>query len=421
MFNYRTKAIVKRELKSQILTWSFIISTLIIPILYIVFIGFQFFLVLYEEDRDANLIIVEESPFINQQLSDRIDDSPDILGGELQTTYITMSRKNFTDYLEKMHQSLRDGNTTGVLFIPDSARITKTVEYYSANPVNLQLLEKFRKVIDDVLVKEYFAGRQVDSQDLTYAKKFVEFNKVKISADGQEKAGYSNLAVAYILTFMLYSSLLTIGSSIFSTITEEKENRLVEVLLSSVQPHELMSGKIIGTLIAGLMQVLVWAAPIALVGFGSLQFIQQFVDINLQISAVQIIYFLLNYCIGLITFLGIYAAAGAVFDSAKDAQRVLIPIMLLVTLSFYLTFTMIRNPANSIATTASLLPFASLIIMPARMTLIEVPWWQLVMMTGINLLTMYACLRAAGKLYRVGILMTGKKPGLFELWRWLRS
>ncbi|MGH1366561.1 MAG: ABC transporter permease [Calditrichia bacterium] len=421
MINFRTKAILKRELKSQVLTWSFILSTLIIPILYIVFIGFQFFLVLYEEDRDTNLVIVEESPFINDQLSTRIEAMSDKLGAELNTTFITMSRNSFQDYLGKMHESLREGITTGVLFIPDSAKTTKTLEYYSANPVNLQLLEKFRRVIDDVLVEAYFSESPVHLKDLAYAKQFVSFDKIKISADGQEEAGYSNLAIAYILTFMLYSSLLTIGSSIFSTITEEKENRLVEVLLASVQPQELMSGKILGTLIAGLLQVLVWAAPIAFVGFGSLQFIQQYADINLQINAVQIVYFLINYSIGLITFLGIYAAAGAVFDSAKDAQRVLIPVMLVVTLSFYLTFTMIKNPANSIATTFSLLPFSSLIIMPARMTLIDVPWWQLLTTTGINIITMYASLRVAGKLYRVGILMTGKKPGVVDLWRMLRA
>ena len=133
----------------------------------------------------------------------------------------------------------------------------------------------------------------------------------------------------------------------------------------------------------------------------------------------QVIYFLLNYFVGLITFLGLFASVGAIFDNDQDAQSGVWPITLLIMIPFFIGISMVSNPENQIAKIASMLPFASIIVMPARLVLVEIPTWQMVVSIIVTLGTMIAIFPVAGKIYRVGVLRTGKKPQWSEVIKWI--
>ena len=202
------------------------------------------------------------------------------------------------------------------------------------------------------------------------------------------------------------------------SVVEEKNSKIVEILLSSVQSKELMTGKIIGTALTGLLQMVIWISPIIVLVSSSLFMIPQ--EYMPTISAGQILYFLLNYFIGLITFLGLFATVGAIFDNEQDAQSGIWPIMLLVMIPFFISISIMKNPDTVLAKVTSLLPFSSIIVMPARMSLVEIPIWQFALSIVVNIGVMLAIFPFAGKIYRIGILLTGKKPQWSEVLKWLK-
>jgi ABC-2 type transport system permease protein len=134
----------------------------------------------------------------------------------------------------------------------------------------------------------------------------------------------------------------------------------------------------------------------------------------------QILYFLFNFFIALITFMGMFASVGAIFDNDQDAQSGIWPLMIIIMIPFFVAMGMQGNPDNNLAKVGSMFPFASLIIMPARMSLIDVPWWQMLISVVVNIATLLIIFPISGKIYRVGILMTGKKPKWGEVIKWLK-
>jgi ABC-2 type transport system permease protein len=163
----------------------------------------------------------------------------------------------------------------------------------------------------------------------------------------------------------------------------------------------------------------IWLSPIMLLI--STSFFMLPPEFTLSITPATLFYFLLNFFIGLVTFLGLFASIGAIFDNDQDAQSGIWPVMMLIIIPFFISFSMTNNPENSLATISSMFPFASIIVMPARMTLIAVPVWQLILSIVVNLAVILAIFPIAGKIYRIGILMTGKKPKWSEVIKWLKD
>ncbi|HED05370.1 MAG TPA: hypothetical protein ENI61_01640, partial [Ignavibacteria bacterium] len=175
---------------------------------------------------------------------------------------------------------------------------------------------------------------------------------------------------------------------------------------------------IFGSAITGLLQMIVWLSPIILLMSTTLYILPA--KFSFDISAGQMIFLLFNFFVGLITFLGLFAAVGSIFESAQEAQSGLMPIMILIIIPFFIALTMMQNPTNEIAKIASMFPFASIIVMPAKMMLVDVPTWQFIVAIVVNILTVIAIFPIAGKIYSVGILRTGKKPKWSEVIKWLK-
>ena len=164
----------------------------------------------------------------------------------------------------------------------------------------------------------------------------------------------------------------------------------------------------------------IWVMPLIVMSIGSVGFAAVLMDLNLNVSLGLVGYFLLNYLVGLIIYLALFAALGSLFENPQDAQSGIWPLMLLIIIPFFMAFTMIRDPANIIAEVFSMVPFTSIMIMPARMTLIDVPFWQVAVAVLANVITLFLVLKVAGKVYRIGILITGKRPTWPEVYKWLR-
>ncbi len=269
------------------------------------------------------------------------------------------------------------------------------------------------------MISLFFADRELTPGEIDFARNNVDFTGYRVtSSEKVEEEGIGNTVISFLFSFLLYISLIFMGQMTMNSVVEEKNNKIVEILLSSISSKEMMAGKILGTAITGLMQMAIWLTPLILV-ISTTWFVLP-ADFILKLKLIDIGYFLFNYLIALITFLGLFAAVGAIFDNSQDAQSGVWPLLMLIMIPFFIAFSLQSNPNSPIATIASMFPFASLIVMPARISLLEVPSWQLILSLIISIAVMISVFPLAGKIFRVGILRTGKKPKWTEIIKWLK-
>lgn len=420
MLNRRIITVIKRELKDKLLSKAFIISTLLIPVFMFGILALQTLFINIDGDDGTKLLIVSENSEITSKLEAELNEQDYVKNKQYLLTFETVEPGKRDEYVNNNKKAILDESLTGIIYIPEDALNNKEVKYFSKNTSNLSIFDKLRSSVNTVLLNIYFKDKDLNEEDLSFARKRVGFDGFKVTTgDEFKEEGYGNRILSYLFTFLLYFSLIIFGTMMLRSVVEEKNNRIVEVLLSSLMAKELMTGKILGSTIVGLVQMTIWLLPV-MVLISSTIFIlpPEFV---VDISMGHILYLLVNYFIGLMTYLGLFATVGAIFDNEQDAQSGMWPIMLLIMIPFFMSFSMIKNPNNSLALISSMSPFASLIVMPARMTLVDVPLWQMITSIAVNLGTLAIIFPFAGKIYRVGILMTGKKPKLGEVIKWLKA
>ena len=419
MFNKRTLGIIKRELRTRLLSRSFILTTVLIPVFLIGILAVQTFLIKFQGDEKYTLEIITAKPELTKNLDSEFNNSEQVKAGNLRVTYLTLDSLKFENHLTEIKPEILKKQISGVLYIPESALENKGVQYYSLNPNNFSLFNKLKGTINKVLVDNYFKDKKLTNEEITFARNGVNFSGFKVSEKTTfEKAGEGNIALAFLFTFLLYFSLILIGTMMMRSVVEEKNNKIVEVLLSSISSKDLLTGKILGMSITALIQMAIWLLPVFLLI--STTWFMLPPEITLTIGIPHLVYFLFNFFIALVTFLGLYATVGSIFDNDQDAQSGQWPLLILIMLPFFIAISMISNPESSIARIASFIPFASLIVMPARMTITEVPVWQIALSSIINIVVMISLFPISGKIYRVGILSTGKKPKWSEVVKWLK-
>ncbi len=418
MFNRRTLAIIKRELKAKLFSRTFIIMTLLVPVFMFGLFAIQIFVYSVSEEKNPNVLIVSETNDISQKLKNEFDEYSEVKSGNYKITYETSDTTAFTKRLNELKPDLLSEKLTGVVYVPESALINKNVKYYSPNPSNQPLFNKIKPAINKALINIYFEGKQLSQKDVDYARDNVDITGYRITkSENVKESGAGNLIALFLFTFLLYMALLFSGQSTMHSVVEEKSSRIMEVLLSSASSTELMTGKIIGVVITQVVQMAIWLLPIILLITTSWFVLPA--DIIFQLDISFIIYFLFDYAIALLTFVGLFATVGSIFDNSQDAQSGVWPLMMLIIFPFLIAISLQSNPQSSVAKITSLLPFTSLLVMPARLTLVQVPLLELIASIAINLVVLFAIFPLAGKIYRVGILSTGKKPKWSEVRKWL--
>jgi len=417
MFNYRIMAIIKREVREKLLSRTFIFMTILFPFLMFGGIGIQ--LALHQDEAVSKIAIVTENATLTQSFQKEMLTSDVMKSGKLSLLFFTMNRQELKTYLDVKKKDLLEDQITGVIYIPLSSLKDKRIEYYSKTPTNLALSRKLEGPINKVLIDSYFSNRALSPSELDFARKSLDFSGFKVTKEQNVKEeGYGNLILAYVFSFLLYLSLLVTGQMMLQSVIEEKSNRIVEVILSSVSPKELMTGKIIGNAFTALIQMAIWISPIILIVSTTLIVLPP--ELAFGITLMQIGYLLVNFALGLLIYLSLFGMMGSIFDNPQDAQAGMWPIMILILIPFFIALSMMENPNSPIANIAALLPFSSIMVMPIKMTLVEVPIWQLILCLVINILTILVVFPIAGRIYRVGILITGKKPKWSEVIKWLQ-
>lgn len=434
--------VARREYLSRVQKKSFILVTLLMPIglaLFSILLG----VIMNEGAKSDQRVLIHDDTGIIREMAESRNDFP-------------------YDFSEKDLSVLKDEyNHMGydlLVHVPalgDSASSRLSASYYSNEKPSLMLLESIESSLEDQIEHYRMRKSNVDQQLLNSFKADVNLENAKLDPNDPSSSaavGKLNIIIGTVLGGlmggMMYLVIFVYGSMVMRSVMEEKLSRIVEVMVSSVRPIHLMMGKLIGVGGVGLTQLAIWAFlipifltsaaailpgpdvtqmsnmgtmaqvdPQAFDSFSGRQIIEAIFNLKWWlILPVFILFFLGGYFI----YSSMFAAIGSsINEDMGEGQQLMLPIVVIVLIAFYMLFPVLSNPNGSLAVFASLFPLFSPIIMPARLAF-DPPWWQLVASIIIMLATVWFFIWLTSRIYRVGILMYGKKITLREMIKWLR-
>lgn len=414
------KAVLKMHLKQQMLSKAFVWSTLLLPVMMFVIILVQASLIRLDAVEPSKVFVASEDGALLQSLQTAFSAREEVTSGAYTMEYQQVDDTALQPYLDSKRGVILEDSNNGLFFIPDAAAADKHVRFYSTNVGNQVLRDNITGTINEVLNRSYFRNSSLAQADIDYAVKEIEIEGLRVSDTGEAGGSVGNFAVGFGMAILLMISMMGIVMPFSAAIIEEKTNRAVEVLLTSVSPRELLAGKILARAITGVCQMVIWLMPLFVVMLDP-----TILDIppeySIDISFGMVLFFIVNYVLGLTILLAIWGGFSAMFDSTQDAGNSLWPVTILMWMPFYAVFSLFRNPANSVAEILSMTPFTSLYVMPLRMAIVEVPVWQSLVALALNGLIFYGAIVAGGKIYRISVLSIGQQPSMQQFLTWLRQ
>jgi ABC-2 type transport system permease protein len=311
-----------------------------------------------------------------------------------------------------------------VLFIPASVLEAGDAKlaYYSRSSADIATQERLSRLTNKAVQRHRLEANGIRPETLDYLLQEADVDSVQVSRSGEEKkGGEANLLLAFVFGAMLILPSFIYGTETMRGIVQEKSDRVVEVLISSVKPMQLLSGKILGVAAVGLTQIAVWT----LMGLGAGAYaaaVQMAAGENIAqfLRPAVFVYFIIFFLLAYLTYVCVYAIAGAVSNSEKEAQQFVAPLTMIMMIPWFVMFAIITNPESKLAVTLSLVPVFGPITMFVRTLVSEPPLWHIVLSIAASVLTIIGFFWVTAKIFRVGILSYGKRPTIPELLRWVR-
>ena len=431
-----TRLIIAREYLTQVKNKKFIIITLLIPFL-IVGVGlFISFLSNINSDSIKNITVVDNSGIFKNSL--------------LSTDTVKFS---FLENLDEDEAKMisQDKNDDALIFIPyvmdikniDYVELSKSIKLISEDSPSLTLISSIESKLEKILTDLNYTSSGLDLDTIKESKIYI--NLVQVSFEGEESTkidGILKMGFGFLLGMLLYMFVFIYGSMILRSVLEEKTSRIIEIIISSVKPTQLMMGKIVGTSLVAFTQIFIWTALTLVVStlvssiFGvstselnSIDVsdaqvnsgIQTFFSALFNLPLLNIfIAFVFFFISGLFLYGSLFAAVGAAVDSETDANQFMFPLSMPLIIGLYVgIFTVSEDPSGTIPTIFSHIPFTSPIVMMMRIPY-GVPIYEQLISLSILVATFFAIVWFAAKIYRIGILMYGQKPSYKDLYKWLK-
>lgn len=382
-------------------------------------------LLAYNNEEQSSVVIIDDNNFSELQFV-----------STKSIKYIELEESHF----EQNKSSLIDAFDF-VLHIPkvDSLpQIENSIEVYSENQMSLSIKLNIENEIDKELTNIYLVKNGIDLEKIKNSESKTSLKTFVVDDEGQNTAGNSeaSFGIGLVGGFLIYIFIFMYGTMVMRSVIEEKTNRIVEIIISSVRPFELMFGKIISVALVGLSQFVMWiilGSVFLLIANGLLSTVVDITNLsanegvvsemNASLMALPIktllITFLIYFLGGYLLYGSLFAAIGSASDQETDSQQFIVPITIPLILSFILVQVIIDNPHSGLAYWLSMIPFTSPIIMIARIPF-GVPIHELILSITLLILGFLFTTWLAGKIYRVGILMYGKKISYKELWKWIK-
>ncbi len=419
--------VTQREFATRVKKKSFIIMTLLMPFLMSALMFLPLLLSLIESSDKKTVAVVDQT-------------------GLYQAEFKSNDKYLFVP-TEKMTPQMRSDSTdvAAVLLITaDLSEKPGSAALYSQEEIPSDLSDLVNSTLTDVVQRQKFAKYNIPELDaiIDDVQTPVEVEKIRWTDEGERQSMSDFLSgVGMLLTFVIYMFVMAYGAMVLQSVSEEKSNRIVELMVSSVKPFQLMMGKIIGIGLVGVFQVLIWAVIIASVmaiggtitgvamfGSGDMTAMQGAdMDAGMKIFAIisqlpllEIIsLFVLYFVGGYLLYASILAALGASVNDQQDTGQMMMPVMIVMVFAFYVGFYSSMNPDGPMAFWCSFVPFTSPIVMMVRIPF-GVPLYQEIISVALLYATAIALTYLGSRIYRIGILMYGKKPSFKEIFKWLK-
>ncbi|NQU54838.1 MAG: ABC transporter permease [Bacteroidetes bacterium] len=441
----KTLLILKQEYLKRVKKKSFIILTLLVPFLFAGMFALIIFLSVNNDKEERTIAVFDESALFIGEFTE-----------EGYTKYHFVPKEKY----QELKGNLKGSDFYALLYIPGNIYSANTAQFISEKQVPIELSEqierKLSRFIENDKRKKVVAESGIPDleKQLSLTKTRIKLNTLKISDSGEATKSSSVVAfiASYAMGFIIYFFVFMYGAMVMRSVMEEKKSRIIEVIISSVKPSQLMAGKIIGTALVGLTQVGVWIV----LGIVSLLVVQsvftpetaqqmgqslmetqsqmnpamaQAADQNKILEVMEMVgnlnlplilfCFVFYFLAGYLLYSSLLGAVGAAVDNDEDSQQMVFPVTFPLILSIMLLFPIARNPEGPVAFWASIIPFTSPVAMLARVPY-GIPTWELLLSMFLLVITTIGAIYAAAKIYRIGLLMYGKKVNIKELIKWLR-
>jgi ABC-2 type transport system permease protein len=398
--------IAKREYLERVRAKSFLIMTVLIPLLMG---GLVYGSALANGHAGSlHIAVVTEDPQFGRDLKSELESGTQGAGA----TRVDIISPPAADTRDALDNQLQNRKLDGYIWVTPSTvpHTRSTFEWVSKSKADILTPSLLGSGIRSTLTREGLANSGMSASDVESMLKPVEL----VSTD--KEGGVAAFASVYVLFFLMYFVILFYGMNVARSIIEEKTSRIFEVLLATIRPEEMMAGKVLGVGAVGLTQVGIWiVAGIVITKFTLLA-----AGVTFAITATQIAFFILFFLLGYILYSSVAAALGAMTSSEQELQQLNMFLMLPLIACSVVILRVVRDSDGLVAKVFSFFPFCTPLIMYVRIAVHQPPVWQIALAIVDLILTILAVLWFASRIYRVGILMYGKKPNLPEILRWLK-
>ena len=420
--------ILKSEFMRRVRTKMFVLTTLLAPIV-LIGIGTVPGIVGYfaaTGDEEEEIAVIDETSVLLDRLQ------------QLDNPYTFVEATAPEDSLQR---AVRAGDLRGYLLLSDSlTHAVGEASFYSSEGGGISMGFELSDAVDDAVQAYRLEAARVSPEVLGILENDVSVQMLTLTEEGsKEDTTFIYTIIGYIMGFIIYGALFAYGGIVMQSVIEEKTSRVVEVVVSAVRPFQLLMGKVLGIGLMGLLQFLFWAvliggvltfagsiialtmdpASLDLPAGASQEALLEAADISIPaIEPSLFIGFVLFFLGGYLLYASLFAAVGSAVEQQQDAQSLMMPITLLIIMPILFITMIVEDPNSTLSVVLSLIPFFSPILMVVRMAATSVPLWQLVLSYVLLFGSFVATIWVSSRIYRVGILMYGKKPTLREMIRW---
>lgn len=397
------------EFVQKIKSKGFIFSMIFMPAVIIGFTLIPAYFADQEQERALNIAIADQTDFATHELSLKLAGQFPLQNGESPVNFIPISFTTRDSVTLSGKQLLQKGVVDGFLIIDNEAVRHKQLRYFVKGTGNNKTFHNLESCISSVFIEHDAKQLNLSPQQIQNLTQNTEIKMVQIGSEDSEIL--QKYLAGIILVMMLFFSIFNSGGSFMRGISEEKNNRVIEILISSVTPKELMTGKILGLGCVGLTQIFIWGLLGALFGRDALSFL----------SPVLLLCFAVYFILGYLMFASIFSVVGSVLSSEHDIQPVQAVLSMIGILPIALAIFVLQNPDSMLVTVLSYVPLLTPTLMILRLVISEPPLIQIITTMIVLSLSLYLMLKLASRIFHVALLLHGKKPTFQEVMKWVRA
>lgn len=431
-------AVIRREFMVRVHTKAFVIGTILGPVL----MGALFVLPMLLQGRDTGpkrvAVLNAASGEFGTRVVQALESSRRGSGPDAAPRYavtVVEAEPDGSLPLDSLIQltgvkEIGPSGLVGVVLVTDSVIETGRLHYFGSNVGSLSEMGDLQRTLRQAVVAERLGRAGVDVGVLAQATRPVSLETSRVSnGKVSGESGESSFILAYVMSFLLYMALLLYGTQVMGSVLEEKSNRIMEVLVSSLSPFELMLGKVLGVGSVALLQLGIWTGTAKLltsqrVAIAGMLGAAPSEAMSMPIPAISgelLAVYLTFFVLGFFLYAAAYAAVAATCSTQQEAQQAALPVTMCIVVGLILMFGLLDEPNGTLARTMSMVPLFAPFVTPVRYSLSPLPLLELLTSAGLTALGVLAVAWVAGRIYRVGILMYGKRASVVEILRWIRT